>query len=177
MRSSDLWVRRFRSAAQERAFLRDYAQRLSGQRRLAIAIFTALWIVFSIRDFGRIDILDPAHLHHHEIIFVRSAAAIGMSVAVVLWTPRALDERWAVGLLCLWTLSAWLATLRLLQIVDLPWQEALSDPDTHAVHDLHGVPASCDHGGVAGRAVRRELSAHALSSSHRARSSACTCRR
>ncbi|GJH26373.1 hybrid sensor histidine kinase/response regulator [Caballeronia novacaledonica] len=126
MRSSDLWVRRFRSAAQERAFLRDYAQRMSGQRRLAIAIFTALWIVFSIRDFGRIDILDPAHLHHHEIIFARSAAAIGMSVAVVLWTPRALDERWAVGLLCLWTLSAWLATLRLLQIVDLPWHEHYS---------------------------------------------------
>ncbi|PRX84688.1 signal transduction histidine kinase [Paraburkholderia sp. BL25I1N1] len=126
MRSSGLWVRRFRLAAQERAFRMDYARRFSGQRRLAIAIFTALWIVFSIRDFGRLDILDPTYLHHNELIFVRTAAAIGMGVAVLLWTPRALDERWAVGLLCMWTLSAWLATLRMLQIVDLPWHEHYS---------------------------------------------------
>jgi signal transduction histidine kinase/CheY-like chemotaxis protein len=119
-------VRRFRSAVQERAFQMDYAQRFSGQRKLAIAIFTALWIVFSIRDFGRLDILDPAYLHHNELIFVRTAAAIGMGVAVLMWTPRALDERWAVGLLCLWTLSAWLATLRMMQIVDLPWHEVYS---------------------------------------------------
>ncbi|WP_198399003.1 hybrid sensor histidine kinase/response regulator [Caballeronia hypogeia] len=58
---------------------------------------------------------------------MRAAAAIGMGAAVLLWTPRALDdERWAVGLLCLWTLSAWLATLRMLQIVDLPWHEHYS---------------------------------------------------
>ncbi len=57
---------------------------------------------------------------------MRTAAAIGMGLAVVLWTPRALDERWAVGLLSLWTLSAWLATLRMLQIVDLPWHEHYS---------------------------------------------------
>ncbi|KXU84573.1 hypothetical protein CR51_41175 [Caballeronia megalochromosomata] len=104
----------------------DYAQRFSGQRRLSIAIFTALWIAFSIRDFGRLDILDPAHLHHNELIFVRTAAAIGMGVAVLMWTPRARDERWAVGLLCLWTLSAWLPTLRMMQIVDLPWREVYS---------------------------------------------------
>jgi signal transduction histidine kinase/CheY-like chemotaxis protein len=104
----------------------DYAQRFSGQRRLAIAIFTALWIVFSIRDFGRIDLLDPTYLHHNELIFVRTAAAIGMGVAVLLWSPRALDERWAVGLLSVWTLSAWFATLRMLQIVDLPWHEHYS---------------------------------------------------
>jgi signal transduction histidine kinase/CheY-like chemotaxis protein len=126
MRSSGFGVRRFRSAAQERAFRMDYAQRFSGQRRLAITIFTALWIVFSFRDFGRLDILDPAHLHHNELIFVRVAAAIGMGVSVLLWTPRARDERWAVGLLCMWTLSAWLATLRMLQIVDLPWHEHYS---------------------------------------------------
>jgi hypothetical protein len=119
-------VHRFRSAVQERAFQMDYAQRFSGQRRLAIAIFTALWIVFSIRDFGRLDILDPAYLHHNELIFVRTAAAIGMGVAVLLWSPRALDERWAVGLLCVRTLSAWFATLRMLQIVDLPWHEHYS---------------------------------------------------
>ncbi|RKR36075.1 MULTISPECIES: hybrid sensor histidine kinase/response regulator [unclassified Paraburkholderia] len=104
----------------------DYARRFSGQRRLAIAIFTALWIVFSIRDFARLDILDPANLHHTELIFVRAAAAIGMGVSVLLWTPRALDERWAVGLLCMWTLSAWFATLRMMQIVDLPWREVYS---------------------------------------------------
>jgi signal transduction histidine kinase/CheY-like chemotaxis protein len=126
MRSSDLWVSRFRSAAQERAFRVDYAQRFSTQRKLAIAIFTALWIVFSIRDFARLDLLDPAFLHHNELIFVRTAAAVGMSMAVLLWSPRALDERWAVGLLCVWTLSAWLATLRMLQIVNLPWHEHYS---------------------------------------------------
>jgi signal transduction histidine kinase/CheY-like chemotaxis protein len=104
----------------------DYAKRFSAQRRLAIAIFTGLWIVFCIRDFARLDILDPAQLYHHELIFVRSAAAIGMGVAVLLWTPRALDERWAVGLLSIWTLSAWFATLRMLQIVDLPWHEHYS---------------------------------------------------
>ncbi|CAE6705717.1 hypothetical protein R69608_02145 [Paraburkholderia nemoris] len=45
MRSSGLRVRRFSSAAQERAFRWDYARRFSGQRRLAITIFTALWVV------------------------------------------------------------------------------------------------------------------------------------
>ncbi|WP_144147032.1 hybrid sensor histidine kinase/response regulator [Paraburkholderia sp. BCC1884] len=125
MRSSGLRVRRFNSAAQERAFLRDYARRFSGQRKLAIAIFTALWVVFSIRDFGRLGALDPAHLHHNELILLRVAGTIGMTIPVLFWTPRALDERWAVGLLSLWTISCWFATLRMLQFYpgDLGWRE------------------------------------------------------
>ncbi|WP_250517182.1 hybrid sensor histidine kinase/response regulator [Caballeronia sp. INDeC2] len=126
MRSSGLGVRKFVSATQERAFRLDYARRFSGQRRLAISIFTALWIVFSIHDFGRLDQLDPAHLHHHELIFLRIAGTIGMAVPVLLWTPRALDERWAVRLLSVWTISCWFAILRMVQIYpgDLAWREA-----------------------------------------------------
>lgn len=125
MRSSGLRVRKFSSAAQERAFRWDYARRFSGQRRLAIAIFTALWILFSIRDFPRLNVLDPAHLHHNELILLRVAAAIGMAIPVLFWTPRALDERWAVGLLSVWTISCWFATLRMLQFYpgDLGWRE------------------------------------------------------
>jgi hypothetical protein len=85
MRSSGLKVRRFSSVAQERAFRWDYARRFSGQRRLAIAIFTALWVVWSIRDFCRLNVLDPAHLHHNELIFLRVAGAIGMTIPVLLW--------------------------------------------------------------------------------------------
>jgi signal transduction histidine kinase/CheY-like chemotaxis protein len=125
MRSSDLRVRRFSSAAQERAFQWDYARRFSGQRRLAIAIFTALWVVWSIRDFCRLNVLDSSHLHHNELIFLRVAGAIGMTVPVLFWTPRALDERWAVGLLSLWTISCWFTALRTLQLYpgDLGWRE------------------------------------------------------
>ncbi|WP_089165407.1 hybrid sensor histidine kinase/response regulator [Caballeronia sordidicola] len=125
MRSSGLKVRRFSSAAQERAFRWDYARRFSGQRRLAIAIFTALWVVWSIRDFCRLNVLDPAHLHHNELIFLRVAGAIGMTIPVLLWTPRALDERWAVGLLSVWTISCWFTALRMLQFYpgDLGWRE------------------------------------------------------
>ena len=104
----------------------DYARRFFGQRRLAITIFTALWIVFSIHDFGRLDVLDPTHLHHEELIFLRVAGTIGMSVPVLLWNPRALDERWAVGLLSVWTIACWFAVLRMVQIYpgDLAWREA-----------------------------------------------------
>ncbi|MFM0260504.1 hybrid sensor histidine kinase/response regulator [Paraburkholderia sediminicola] len=125
MRSSGLRVRRFSSAAQERAFRWDYARRFSGQRRLAIAIFTALWVVFSIRDFCRLDLLDPTHLHHNELILLRVAGAIGMTIPVLFWTPRALDERWAVGLLGVWTISCWFSCLRMLQFYpgDLGWRE------------------------------------------------------
>ncbi|MFM0341203.1 hybrid sensor histidine kinase/response regulator [Paraburkholderia fungorum] len=125
MRSSGLRVRRFSSAAQERAFRMDYARRFFGQRRLAITIFTALWVVFSIRDFSRLNVLDPAHLHHNELILLRVAGAIGMTLPVLFWTPRALDERWAVGLLSVWTISCWFTTLRMLQFYpgDLGWRE------------------------------------------------------
>lgn len=104
----------------------DYARRFSGQRRLAIAIFTALWIAFSIRDFWRLDALDPVHLHHNELILLRIAGTIGMTVPVLLWTPRALEERWAVGLLSVWTVTCWFAVLRMVQIYpgDLAWREA-----------------------------------------------------
>src|SRR5580658_7048003 len=125
MRSSGLRVRRFSSPAQERAFRWDYARRFSGQRRLAIAIFTALWVVWSIRDFCRLNVLDPFHLHHNELIFLRVAGAIGMTIPVLFWTPRALDERWAVGLLGVWTISCWFTALRMLQFYpgDLGWRE------------------------------------------------------
>lgn len=125
MRSAGLRVRRFNSAAQEHAFRCDYARRFSGQRRLAIMIFTGLWIVFSIRDFYRLDVLDPAHLHHSELIFLRVAGAIGMVIAVLFWSPRALDERWAVALLSVWTISCWFTTIRMLQFYpgDLGWRE------------------------------------------------------
>jgi len=126
MRSSGLTVRRFRSADQERAFRMDYARRFFGQRRLAITIFTALWVVFSIHDFGRLDVLDPSHLHHKELILLRIAGTIGMTVPVLWWSPRALDERWGVGLLSVWTISCWFAVLRMVQIYpgDLAWREA-----------------------------------------------------
>jgi signal transduction histidine kinase/CheY-like chemotaxis protein len=125
MRSSGLTVRRFSSAAQEHAFRRDYARRFFGQRRLAITIFTALWVIFSIRDLGRLDVLDPAHLHHNELILLRVSGAVGMAIPALFWTPRALNERWAVGLLSIWTISCWFTTLRMLQFYpgDLGWRE------------------------------------------------------
>ncbi|MDR5822979.1 MULTISPECIES: hybrid sensor histidine kinase/response regulator [unclassified Caballeronia] len=128
MKSSGFGVRKFRSAAQERAFRKDYARRFSAQRLLAIAIFTALWILFSVIDSRRLDVLDPAHLHHAEILLLRTGGAIGMLIPVVLWTPRALDERWAVGLLSLWTFSSWFSVVRLLEIYvgNFPWREAYS---------------------------------------------------
>jgi signal transduction histidine kinase/CheY-like chemotaxis protein len=126
MRLSGLRVHRFRAATQERAFRMDYARRFFGQRRLAIAIFTALWVIFSIRDFSRLDVLDPAHLHRSELVFLRIAGTIGMMVPVLLWTPHGSDERWAVRLLGVWTLSCWIAVLRMVQIYpgDLAWREA-----------------------------------------------------
>ncbi|MFM0016556.1 ATP-binding response regulator [Paraburkholderia sediminicola] len=104
----------------------DYARRFFGQRRLAITIFTALWVVFSIHDFGRLDVLDPSHLHHKELFLLRIAGTIGMTVPVLLWSRRALDERWSVGLLSVWTISCWFAVLRMVQIYpgDLAWREA-----------------------------------------------------
>jgi signal transduction histidine kinase/CheY-like chemotaxis protein len=104
----------------------DYARRFFGQRSLAITIFTALWVGFSIHDFGRLAVLDPSHLHHKELILLRIAGTIGMTVPVLLWSPRALDERWAVGLLSVWTIGCWFSVLRMVQIYpgDLAWREA-----------------------------------------------------
>jgi signal transduction histidine kinase len=36
-----------------------------------------------------------------------------------MWGRRAFDERWAVGLLCVWTLSCWFALLRMMEIYPL----------------------------------------------------------
>jgi hypothetical protein len=95
MTSSRLWVHTFRSAAQERAFRVAYARRFFGQRRLAISIFTALWVVFSLHDLGRLDVLDPAHLHHLELVFLRIAGTVGMAAPVLLW---ALSHSTSAGL-------------------------------------------------------------------------------
>src|SRR5476649_544002 len=100
MRPSDFVVRKFRSAALERAFHRDYARRYAGQRRIASAIFTLIWVYFVIRDLSRPDALDPADLYHHQLVYLRLVTAVVMSAAVgLLWGRRAYDERWAVALL------------------------------------------------------------------------------
>ncbi|MFM0174962.1 hypothetical protein PQR33_37195, partial [Paraburkholderia sediminicola] len=116
MRSSRFLVRKFGSAALERAFRLDYARRHAEQRRLVSTLFTLTWIGFSVRDYWwKMDILDPNHIHH--IGYVRLAGAVGMAVAVwLMWGARALDERWADGLHCLWTLSCWFALLWMLVI-------------------------------------------------------------
>ncbi|KAA0999340.1 hybrid sensor histidine kinase/response regulator [Paraburkholderia panacisoli] len=129
MRLSGFVVRKFRSAALEHAFRMDYARRYAGQRRLASTLFTLTWIGFSIRDYWwRMDILDPSHIHH--IGYVRLAAAVGMTAAVwLMWGARAFDERWAVGLHCVWTLSCWFALLRMLVI----YPRALAVPEIFPV--------------------------------------------
>jgi signal transduction histidine kinase len=74
------------------------------------------------------DILDPSHIHH--IGYVRLAAAVGMTAAVwLMWGARAFDERWAVGLHCVWTLSCWFALLRMLVI----YPRALAVPEIFPV--------------------------------------------
>jgi signal transduction histidine kinase len=123
MRSSDFVVRKFRSAALERAFRMDYARRYAGQRRLAATIFTLLWVYFSVRELLQLHTLDPGNHNHYA--FVRIASSVSMSAAVwLMWGRRALDERWAVGLLAVWTLSCWFALLRMMQIVpvDAAWR-------------------------------------------------------
>ena len=125
MRLSDLVVRKFGSTALERAFRMDYARRYAGQRRLAATIFTLLWIFFSVRDLWRLDQLDPSNVYHYHIAYLRLAAAVGMAVPVwLLWGPRGFDERWAVRLLCVWTLSCWFTQLRMMDVVpvDVAWR-------------------------------------------------------
>ena len=113
MRWSQFVVRKFGSEAVERAFRMDYARRYAGQRRLAGTIFTLMWIAFSIHDYWRLDRLDPGGINH--VGLVQLAGAVGMAIPVWLtWGPRAFDERWAVGLMCVWTLSCWLALMRMI---------------------------------------------------------------
>lgn len=124
-RLSGLGVRKFVPATQERAFRMDYGRRFSGQRRLAIGIVTALWIVFSIHDFGRLNQPGPAHLHHKNSFSSESPGRSAGS-ARADGDPRALDESSAVGLLSVWTISCWFAVLRMVQVYpgDLAWREA-----------------------------------------------------
>jgi signal transduction histidine kinase len=125
MRPSDFIVRRFRSAALERAFRQDYARRYAGQRRIASAIFTLIWVYFAVRDLSRPDNLDPDNLYHHHLVYLRLATAVVMSVAVgLLWGRRAYDERWAVGLLSIWTLSCWFTLLRQMELalIEMAWR-------------------------------------------------------
>src|SRR5471030_2295403 len=115
MRSSGFAVRKFRSAAQERAFRMDYARRYAGQRRLAGASLMLIWIAVMVRDWLLLNTLDPSIILH--VGYVRLAGAVGMAVPVwLMWGPRAFDERWAVRLLCVVTLSCWFALLRLVNV-------------------------------------------------------------
>jgi signal transduction histidine kinase len=99
----------------ERAFRTDYARRYAGQRRLAGASILLLWIVVVGRDWLLLNTLDPSILFH--VGYVRLAGAVGMAVPVwMMWGPRAFDERWAVRLLCVVTLSNWFALLGLMNL-------------------------------------------------------------
>src|SRR5471030_1402255 len=115
MRSSGFVVRKFRSAAMERAFRMDYARRYAGQRRLAGASLILIWIVFAGRDWLLLNTLDPSIILH--VGYVRLAGAVGMAVPVwLMWGPRAIDERWAVRLLCVVILSCWFAQLGVVNV-------------------------------------------------------------
>ena len=108
-------VRKFKSAAQERAFRMDCARRYAGQRRLAGAIFILIWITGTVRDWLLLNTLDSGVLFH--VGYVRLAGAVGMAVPVwLLWGPRAFDERWAVGLLCAVTMGHWFELLGLVNV-------------------------------------------------------------
>ncbi|QIE27028.1 Sensor histidine kinase RcsC (plasmid) [Caballeronia sp. SBC1] len=99
----------------ERAFRMDYARRYAGQRRLAGASLILIWIVVTARDGWLLNTLDPGTLFH--VGLVRLAGAVGMAVPVwLMWGPRAFDERWAVRLLCVVTLSCWFALLGLVYV-------------------------------------------------------------
>jgi hypothetical protein len=75
--------------------------------------------IFSVRDLCRMDMLDPGNIHH--LVYVRIAGAVGMSVPVwLIWGQCAFDERWAVGLLSVWTLSCWFTLMRMMEIYPLP---------------------------------------------------------
>ncbi|WP_165100110.1 MULTISPECIES: hybrid sensor histidine kinase/response regulator [unclassified Caballeronia] len=93
----------------------DYARRYAGQRRLAGASLILIWIVVTARDGWLLNTLDPGTLFH--VGLVRLAGAVGMAVPVwLMWGPRAFDERWAVRLLCVVTLSCWFALLGLVYV-------------------------------------------------------------
>ena len=93
----------------------DYARRYAGQRRLAGASLMLIWIVFVVRDWWLLNALDPSILLH--VGYVRLAGAVGMALPLLLmWGPRALDERWSVRLLGVVILSCWFAQLELMNV-------------------------------------------------------------
>jgi signal transduction histidine kinase/CheY-like chemotaxis protein len=99
----------------ERAFRMDYARRYAGQRRLAGASLLLIWITATVRDWLLLNTLDPSIVVH--VGCVRLAGAVGMAVPVwLMWGPRAFEERRAVGLLCVVTLSCWFALLGLVNV-------------------------------------------------------------
>ncbi|KXU94861.1 hypothetical protein CR51_26010 [Caballeronia megalochromosomata] len=115
MRFSRFLVRRFGSAAVERAFRMDYARRYASQRRLAGASFILIWAVVVIHDWLLLNTSDPSILFH--VGYVRLAGAVGMALPLwLMWGPRAFDESAAVRLLCIVTLSCWFALLGLLNV-------------------------------------------------------------
>ena len=93
----------------------DYARRYAGQRRLAGGSLMLIWIVFVVRDWWLLNALDPSILLH--VGYVRLAGAVGMALPLLLmWGPRAFDERWSVRLLCVVILSCWFALLGLVNL-------------------------------------------------------------
>ncbi|MFM0109673.1 hybrid sensor histidine kinase/response regulator [Paraburkholderia nemoris] len=115
MRLSGFLVREFGSAAMERAFRVDYARRYASQRRLAVASLILIWTVVVVRDWLLLHTLDPSILSH--VGYARFAGAVGMALPLwLLWGPRAFDERRAVRLLCVVTLSCWFALLALVNL-------------------------------------------------------------
>ena len=115
MRLSGFLVRKFGSAAVERAFRMDYARRYASQRRLAGASLILIWIVFVIRDWLLLNTHDPSILFH--VGYVRLAGAVGMALPLwLMWGPRAFDERRAARLICVVTLSCWFALLGLVNV-------------------------------------------------------------
>jgi signal transduction histidine kinase len=99
----------------ERAFRMDYARRYAGQRRLAGASLLLIWIAVVVRDWLLLNTLVPSILLH--VGYMRLAGAVGMAVPVwLMWGPRAFDERSAVRLLCVVTLSCWFALLGLVNL-------------------------------------------------------------
>ncbi|KXU94862.1 hypothetical protein CR51_26015 [Caballeronia megalochromosomata] len=120
MRSSGFVVKKFKSAAMERAFRMDYARRYAVQRRLAGASLMLIWIAFGWRDWWLLNTVDPGVLF--DIGYLRLAGAVGM--AVPLWLmrgPRAFDERVSVRLLCVALLSCWFAQLGLMSAYPVRW--------------------------------------------------------
>jgi signal transduction histidine kinase/CheY-like chemotaxis protein len=97
----------------ERAFRMDYARRCAGQRRLAGVSLMLIWVAVVVRDWLLLNPLGPGILL--QVGAVRLAGAVGMAVPVwLMWGPRAFDERWAVRLLFVLTLSCWFALLGLM---------------------------------------------------------------